>query len=60
VFPAYTPTTASVRSLLDELGEELTGRSDTRSTDGGNDEEEKINSRIRSRIFAWNTRKMVP
>jgi uncharacterized protein len=34
VFPAYEPTTASVRSLAEQLPD-LTGRSDARSTDGG-------------------------
>jgi len=34
VFPAYTPTTASVRSLLDELGEDFTGRVAARSGPG--------------------------
>lgn len=36
VFPAFKPTTASVRSLLDKLAvEDFAGRSDTRSTGGG-------------------------
>ena len=35
VFPAYEPTTASVRSLAEQLPQDLTGRSDARSTDGG-------------------------
>jgi HK97 family phage prohead protease len=34
VFPAYEPTTATVRSALDRLPD-IAGRSDARSTDGG-------------------------
>jgi HK97 family phage prohead protease len=34
VFPAYKPTTAAIRSLLDELGEDFTGRVTARSGPG--------------------------
>lgn len=35
VFPAYEPTTASVRSLVEQLPQDFTGRPDARSTGGG-------------------------
>jgi len=43
VFPAYEPTTASVRSLAEQLPQDLTGRSDARSTDGGDPDTEPGN-----------------
>jgi HK97 family phage prohead protease len=42
VFPAYEPTTASVRSLLDEFDDDFTGRDGARSAPGGGDEEDDV------------------
>jgi hypothetical protein len=52
VFPAYEKTTASVRGLLglDVIENELAGRSDTRSTDGGNKSEEVDPVLLRKRM----------
>ncbi len=39
VFPAYEPTTATVRSLLDGIDTDFTGRDGARSTSGGEHED---------------------
>jgi hypothetical protein len=41
VFPAYEPTTAAVRSLLDglDLDEDFTGRDGARSAPGGEEDD---------------------
>ena len=39
VFPAYEPTTASVRSLLERLPEDFTGRDGARSAPGGEEDD---------------------
>jgi HK97 family phage prohead protease len=63
VFPAYEPTTASVRSLVERL-EDFTGRPDARSVGGGdpadpsgNDEAAAQQALLLARDRAWHLRR---